>query len=101
MSESARGPVLVTGANGFLGRHICRALLARGYAVRGSLRQGRPRDLAEVDYREVPPLAAMPDWRPHLEGCHAVVHTAARVHIRAKESDAEERRHHLLENANA
>ena len=94
------GRILVTGANGFLGRHVCRDLLARGYAVRGSLRPGRPRELAGVDYREVPPLAEMPDWRPHLEACDAVVHTAARVHIKAA-PDAAERRRHLRENAEA
>ena len=30
--------MLVTGASGFLGAHLCRAFLARGYDVRGSVR---------------------------------------------------------------
>lgn len=94
------GPVLVTGANGFLGQHVCQALLRRGYAVRGAIRSGRPKDLAEVDYRDVPPLSDKADWRPHLEGCRAVVHTAARVHTPAT-GDPEERQRYLLENADA
>ncbi len=78
--------VSVTGAAGFLGSHICRALLARGYEVIGIERIGSERKLH-------------PDIRDHVEtrradlsdcatlisafkGSDAVVHTAAMVSIR-------------------
>ena len=35
---SAPAEILVTGASGFLGVHTCRAFLARGYRVRGTVR---------------------------------------------------------------
>ncbi|KAH7098850.1 hypothetical protein BKA62DRAFT_772971 [Auriculariales sp. MPI-PUGE-AT-0066] len=35
---SAPALVLVSGASGFVGAHVCRAFLARGYAVRGTVR---------------------------------------------------------------
>ena len=73
--------MLVTGAGGFIGRHLCRALVAAGYRVRGSLRRGAegPRD--GVDYRVSGEIDGETDWRPLLEGVDAVVHLAARVHV--------------------
>jgi len=46
MSEAAadlheRGPVAVAGATGFVGRHVCRALLDAGYRVRALVREIR------------------------------------------------------------
>ena len=95
-----KGRLLVTGANGFVGRRLCQDLLARGFDLRGSIRAGRPKDVAAVDYREVAPLEEMPDWRPHLESCQAVVHAAARVHVPAAASPEESQRH-LTANAEA
>jgi len=40
--------ILVTGASGFLGRHVVRRLLGSGEAVRCLCRPGRRRRLAEV-----------------------------------------------------
>ena len=95
-----KGTVLVTGANGFVGRQLCQDLLQRGYDLRGSIRTGRPRALTGVDYREVAALEDTPDWRPLLEDCGAVVHAAARVHVPASAS-SEEHQHHLRANAEA
>jgi nucleoside-diphosphate-sugar epimerase len=79
---SLRGEVvLVTGASGFLGRPVTRALLARGARVRGLVRPGsaplepgvEPAPAAGLDDRE--------GVRRALAGANAVVHLAARVHV--------------------
>jgi UDP-glucose 4-epimerase len=88
--------ILVTGANGFVGRNLCRDLAARGYALRGTLRAGRPKLIAGIDYREVPSLEDNPDWRPHLDGCDGVVHCAALVHVPRRPGQAERQRHLTL-----
>jgi nucleoside-diphosphate-sugar epimerase len=88
--------ILVTGANGFVGRNLCRDLAARGYALRGTLRVGRPKLVAGIDYREVPSLEDNPDWRPHLDGCDGVVHCAALVHVPSRPGQAERQRHLTL-----
>lgn len=76
--------VLVTGADGFVGRWVLRALLAAGHEVVGAVRPGVPRDdgLAEAERRAV-------RWIPLELGdlasvrqaagcaCHAVIHLAA------------------------
>lgn len=73
--------VLVTGANGFAGAAICRHLLARGWAVRGSVRRADATVPEGVEQVVSGPLESAIDWRPALSGIDAVVHCAARVHV--------------------
>jgi len=72
--------VLVTGANGFLGRHVCRALRDGNLAVRAMCQPGTPTDGME-DLGEVveADLLDPEDLVDALEGCDAVVHLAALV----------------------
>jgi nucleoside-diphosphate-sugar epimerase len=72
--------VLVTGANGFVGQAVCRALVAAGQPVLGAARQqvALPDGAAR---RPSPSLAPDADWSQALRGAKAVVHLAARVHV--------------------
>jgi len=74
--------VLVTGANGFVGRVLLPRLLQSGeHNVRAAVRKyadDLPEDLEIAIGGDLSPNA---DWRPLLEGCDAVVHLAARVHV--------------------
>lgn len=71
--------VLVTGANGFVGAAVVRALLARGERVRAFVRAGSDRrnlagldvQTAEGDVRSLPTLEAA------MRDCRAVLHVAA------------------------
>ncbi len=71
-------PLLVTGANGFVGSAVCRDALAAGQAVRGAVRT--PGSLGR-DEVTVGAMDGHTDWAEALRGCRAVVHTAARVHV--------------------
>lgn len=87
--------ILVTGANGFVGRTVCEQLLSEGHEVRAAVRApgSGPRgtheyivgNLGEDMYR----------WTNALSHVDAVIHLAARVHVvkeRAHDSLAEFRR---------
>jgi dihydroflavonol-4-reductase len=70
---------LVTGATGFLGANVVRALLAAGTAVRVLVRRGSDaRNLTglpvEVVYGDVRDMASL---RPALQGCDTLYHVAA------------------------
>jgi len=86
--------VLVTGAAGFIGSHVCEALLRRGDRVRGlddfdpfydpalkrrnveEARRAGELPVLEGDVRDAARV------REALDGCDAVVHLAARVGVR-------------------
>jgi nucleoside-diphosphate-sugar epimerase len=70
--------VLVTGANGFIGRALCEALAARGLAVRAAVRT--PVALPG-EVRTVGEIGPDTDWRRVLAHVDAVLHLAARVHV--------------------
>ena len=82
------GLILVTGANGFVGRHLCRYLADRAYRVRGTVRDERPTPHDGIDYRSSGDIGPDTDWRPALEGVDAVVHAAARVHVAGERNPA-------------
>ncbi|MHB8747305.1 MAG: UDP-glucose 4-epimerase family protein [Gammaproteobacteria bacterium] len=78
--------VLVTGANGFIGRAMCLALKQSGASVCAMVRKtssDSDRDfLPTVDEMVTAgDLSAVKDWRRALEGIDAVVHLAARAHV--------------------
>ncbi len=79
--------VLVTGGAGFVGRTLCPALLAAGHEVSASSRNPRAAETADgVQVRSVSGLGPDTDWAAALDGVEAVVHLAARVHVRAERS---------------
>lgn len=76
MSVVVSGPVVVTGAHGFVGRAVCAALDARGMAVRRAVRIKR----GEGDF-SLGDFDARTPWTAVLSGASCVVHLAARTHV--------------------
>ncbi|GAA4503527.1 NAD-dependent epimerase/dehydratase family protein [Hymenobacter ginsengisoli] len=92
--------VLVTGANGFLGRHLVAELLHRGYPVRALVRPGRglaagasplpplqtlPIEVCELDLSQVVRKEALADT---INGCGAIIHAAAVAQVNPARSRA-------------
>ncbi|HEY4362384.1 MAG TPA: hopanoid-associated sugar epimerase [Bryobacteraceae bacterium] len=80
-------PILVTGATGFVGWHVARALLDRGYPVRALARD--PAKLQELD--GVEPMRGDLRDRESLEravaGCEVVYHIAADYRLWTREPE--------------
>jgi len=71
--------VLVTGADGFVGRSLCRLLRESGMYVRGAVR--RFTESAEFEPIVIGDIGPDTQWRAALAGIDVVVHLAARVHV--------------------
>ncbi|NIF18049.1 NAD-dependent epimerase/dehydratase family protein [Pantoea sp. Cy-639] len=88
----ADAPILITGGAGFIGSHLCDALLDKGYAVRvlddlsmgkrDNLQLDHPRlQLIEGDVADAALVARA------MAGCQAVVHLAAVASVQASVED--------------
>jgi UDP-glucose 4-epimerase len=76
--------VLITGANGFVGRNLSHDLKRAGWTVRRALRS--PSQQGDIFIESIGPDT---DWHRALEKIDAVIHLAARVH-HPKEEHARE-----------
>ena len=78
---TANGPVVITGASGFIGRHLSESLVADGIAVRGVARRE-----GSLAHGVIPAIADdlldRDAIRRAVEGASSVVHLAARVHAK-------------------
>jgi nucleoside-diphosphate-sugar epimerase len=75
--------VLVTGASGFIGRHLVPYLAAQGYNVIAASRKASAFPDPNVVVAELPDLSLPFDWQPLLQQCDAVVHLAGIAHTYA------------------
>jgi nucleoside-diphosphate-sugar epimerase len=79
--------VLVTGANGFVGMHLCKHLNDKGFTVRRAVRS-HVTELQPVGSSEVVvgDIDSNTDWTAALSDVDYVVHLAARVHVLSESS---------------
>lgn len=76
--------ILVTGANGFVGKMVCAELLARGFEVTAAVRNvpaGTNLNRDGLRFVGVGNIDAGTNWEAALAGCSGVIHLAARAHI--------------------
>ena len=73
--------MLITGASGFIGKHMVRTLAANGWAVRAASRDPAAiQDIAGVERVALPDLAHPADWSPLVQGMTHIVHLAGIAH---------------------
>lgn len=80
-SSKEKPRVLVTGADGFVGRHLVPYLANQGYKViAASRRTASTFNNPNVAATPLPDLSKLFDWQPFLEQCDAVIHLAGIAH---------------------
>jgi UDP-glucose 4-epimerase len=72
--------VLVTGASGFVGRHLIKYLAESGCHVTAASRTPLRIIHPKISHLELPDLTQPTNWQPLVAGCDAVVHLAGIAH---------------------
>jgi nucleoside-diphosphate-sugar epimerase len=83
MNDKAR--VLVTGSDGFVGRHLVPYLVEQGYKVIAASRAAPTFENPNIVAATLPNLSEPFNWQPLLEQCDVVVHLAGIAHKFANE----------------
>ncbi len=79
--------VLVTGCDGFVGRHLVPYLAEQGYGVIAASRAAPAFEGTNIVFARLPDLAKPFDWQPLLRQCNAVIHLAGIAHTFAEEDE--------------
>ena len=91
--------VLVTGANGFIGKQLCEYLVLTNHHVRAAVRKasGKPPGLDTIEVADIGPQT---DWQKALSGVDAVVHLVSPSLQATAKSLVEYRRVNVLASEN-
>lgn len=87
--------ILITGGSGFIGRHISEICLRRGHELIIASRtenQFITSNKNRITYFNVGSFDKDINWSQALDGCNAVIHLAAHVHITNKLNSSERQR---------
>src|SRR5260370_15546024 len=89
--------VLVTGADGFIGRHLVPYLAAQGHKVIAASRTASAFEGPNIVAVPLPDLSLPFDWQPLVQRCDAVVHLAGIAHTFAIEEQYDRVNHRATE----
>lgn len=75
--------ILVTGADGFIGRHLCPTLIQKGYSVRIAIRSKKRHGKYSNhhDVKVIGDIGVNTCWQECLAGIDTVIHLAGRAHV--------------------
>ena len=75
--------ILITGANGFIGAHLCQELSSRKIGFRATARNANEKNYADFVSCD---LEITESLNPLMDGCDIVVHLAGRAHVTSDDS---------------
>jgi nucleoside-diphosphate-sugar epimerase len=80
LTSTIQKQLLITGANGFIGRALCARASASQLFIKGAVRSAQPLP-SGVESVLIDAINGNTDWSNALQGINVVVHLAARAHI--------------------
>lgn len=80
--------ILLTGATGFIGPAVARALVSSGHTVRAAGRRAPHHTIPIAGWTHVPDQTASTNWSTAFDDIDVVVHLAGRAHAPRRSADA-------------
>ena len=72
--------ICITGANGFIGRSLCKALSSSENYIRGFIRnRGSNEDYSGIEYILVGDIGPKENWKEFLKDCDCIIHCAGKT----------------------
>jgi len=82
--------ICVTGANGFIGKALCEALILSGNSVRGFVRHlNQNVNSGSIEHISVGDISSNIIWKDQLHGYDCIVHCAGKAHVMNKKNELE------------
>ena len=82
--------ICVTGANGFIGKALCEALILSGNSVRGFVRHlDKNVNFGSIEHISVGDISSNTIWKDQLHGYDCIVHCAGKAHVMNKKNELE------------
>lgn len=73
--------ICVTGANGFVGKFLCKVLKSSDKSIRGIVRTlDTSMNSSKIEYVSVGDIKSEINWREHLNGFDCIIHCAGKAH---------------------
>ena len=73
--------ICVTGANGFIGKALCKSLKVSDNHIRGFIRAGDvDNNATEIEYIFIGDIGSKINWKKHLRGFDCIIHCAGLTH---------------------
>ena len=80
--------ICITGANGFIGRNLCKSLKASDNHIRGFLRNmDIYNNSSEIEYISVGDISSKTNWIDHLNGFDCIIHCAGLTNEMSRNKD--------------
>ena len=80
--------ICITGANGFIGKSLCKALNSTDKSIRGFIRTlDLNKNYTKIEYLSVGDISSKINWKDQLNGYDCIVHCAGRAHVMNKKED--------------
>src|SRR5210317_1663520 len=73
--------ICITGANGFIGKYLCNALISSNKSIRGFVRNlDSLTESSKIDYRVIKDISSKINWKKELSGYDCIIHCAGKSH---------------------
>jgi nucleoside-diphosphate-sugar epimerase len=91
--------ICITGANGFIGKFLCKVLNSSDRSIRGIVRTlNTPINSSKIEYVSVGDMNSKINWREHLNGFDCIIHCAGKAHVMNKKKESKDSNAYHLAN---